>query len=222
MGILNMYSIIYLKYMDCSLRIKCVLLGTGNSGKSSLVSRYIDCKFDNNLPRTIGCAFNIKKVVDENKTFYLEIWDTSGNEHYKSMLPMYYRNSDIISLCLDLSEPVNVEIIDNWINEIDYTVDITSKIIYIVGTKSDNKNGNIKEDLDIISEKYPEFEYIETSSKNNININLLFNNYIRDIIKREEKIKEKNDQYYMNNYHLDYQLMIEKETDCFNKSCSIN
>ena len=208
--------------MNYTLRIKCVLLGTGNSGKSSLVSRYIDCKFDNNLPRTIGCAFNTKKVLDKNNTFYLEIWDTSGDEHYKSMLPMYYRNSDIIFICLNLSEPVNVDIIDDWCVEIDHVVDISSKIIYIVGTKSDNKVANIKDNLDFISNKYPEFTYIETSAKNNMNITVLFNRCIRDIIKREEKINEKNDQYYMNNYHSYYQLTKEKETECLNRKCCVN
>ena len=59
----------------------------------------------------------------------------------------------------------------------------------------------IKDNLDFISNKYPEFTYIETSAKNNMNITVLFNRCIRDIIKREEKINEKNDQYYMNNYH---------------------
>ena len=88
-------------------KVKCVLLGTENSGKSSLVYRYIDDKFNVNTQSTVGCAFNIKKFNLDKKSISLEIWDTAGNERYNSLLPMYYRSATIILICINLSTDFN-------------------------------------------------------------------------------------------------------------------
>ena len=202
--------------MRGSIKVKCVLLGTENSGKSSLVNRCIDDTFNKENHPTIGCAFNIKKFNLHDRKISLEIWDTGGAEHYSSLLPMYYRNAEIILICIDLSKYYNnQDIINKWVNDIDQHVDVGSKIVYIVGTKSDIKKDFAKKTLDNAFEKYPEFIYMETSSKNDMGVCELFNNCVEQIIKQiyeSEKI---------NNYGMDFELLPEEETCCFAHKCNI-
>lgn len=198
--------------MKQSIKVKCVLLGTESSGKSSLVYRCIDNSFNKSVESTIGCSFNTKKYNLNEKNVTLEIWDTGGSERYNSLLPMYYRNATIIIVCVDLSKCFNKNILNTWVDDIDGYVDIGSKIVYIVGTKSDIKNDTRKKTLDNALMQYPEFTYMETSAKNDINVVELFNSCSIKIINREKEL-EKN---LNNNFDIN-EILLEKETNCFNR-----
>ena len=198
--------------MKQSIKVKCVLLGTESSGKSSLVYRCIDNSFNKSVESTIGCSFNTKKYNLNERNVTLEIWDTGGSECYNSLLPMYYRNATIIIICVDLSKYFNKNILNTWVDDIDEYVDIGSKIVYIVGTKSDIKNDTRKKTLDNALMQYPEFTYMETSAKNDINVVELFNSCSIKIINREKEL-EKN---LNNNFDIN-EILLEKETNCFNR-----
>ena len=201
--------------MATFIKIKCVLLGYENSGKSSLVYRYINNKFKESVQSTIGCAFNIKICNLDNIEIKLEIWDTAGSEHYKSLLPIYYRNADIILICIDLSIHTDADIVDYWVGEIDEHIDIGSREVYIVGTKSDIKIDINQQKIKDCLIKYPEFLYVETSSKNNLNISKLFKNCVTAIINNKIKVEE-------NFINKSYFEINEKETNCFNSKCYIH
>ena len=195
--------------MSKTFKCKCVLLGYQNTGKSCLVDRYVNDKFDNISQATIGCAFSLKHYFIDNSKVVFEIWDTAGNEKYFSILPMYFRNSDIILICIDLSNSDNImNEIDYWIEYIDNIIDISSKIICIVGTKSDIKKTNFQ-NKDIIEEKYPDLFYIETSAKNNFNIDNLFSHCAQEVIKQNEALKNDIDLYAP--------FIIETESSCIDK-----
>lgn len=83
---------------------KIVLLGDSFVGKTSLVHRLTSNSFDPNLTNTIGAAFISKEHTFKDRTVKLEIWDTAGQERYKSLTPMYYRNSKVALVCFDVSD----------------------------------------------------------------------------------------------------------------------
>ena len=89
--------------MNQIIRIKCVLLGNANAGKSSMVFRYTKNEFINKCQTTVGCSFNSKELELEDKIIKLDIWDTAGQEKYRSLLPLYYRKAKLVLLCFDLS-----------------------------------------------------------------------------------------------------------------------
>ena len=199
--------------MKSPIKIKCVLLGSESSGKSSLVLRYKADTFDALAHATIGCAFNLKKFDIKQQEIYLEIWDTSGSERYKSLLPMYYRSADVVLICIDLSTQIeNKSKLDIWINEIDEIIDISSKIVYIVGTKSDIGDDVCRQNLMVELKKYPEFVYMETSAKDDMNISRLFNDCAKEIVKKQTELGEQCGLYDMN-----YHMLTEKQPGCFNK-----
>ena len=123
------------------IRIKYVFLGDEGIGKTSLIVRYTKGIFLQYSESTIGCSFNAKPLELDNKKVRLDIWDTAGQERYRSMMPMYYRNSDIVFLCVDLSKASIMKSFNSWLKELNNHNDNKDKrILYLVGTKSDLKN----------------------------------------------------------------------------------
>jgi len=91
--------------------LKCVFLGDISVGKSSLLTRIIENKFHDKCESTIGAAFRVKQFEFKHNNHFYEIkihfWDTAGQERYNSLVPMYYKNSDIIMILYDISQDHN-------------------------------------------------------------------------------------------------------------------
>jgi small GTP-binding protein len=143
--------------------VKIVVLGDPNIGKSCLISRYINNAFSSVDP-TIGCNYFRKELIIDNSKIKLDIWDTAGQEKYRSLTPMYYRNADIILLCFDLSEPRTLRDISYWNNNIKTTVINPNIQISLIGTKNDIKNPSMNELIEELKSKYS-YDYYETSAK---------------------------------------------------------
>lgn len=128
--------------------LKLVLLGESSVGKTSIVSRFTTGNF-NKSNATIGAAFMTKNMEvlprdgDENraiKRINMEIWDTAGQERYRSLAPMYYRNTDVALIVFDVTKLDSFSRAQSWIDELksyvnqDTRDDIT---IVLVGNKVD-------------------------------------------------------------------------------------
>lgn len=160
-----------------SLHIKFVILGEANVGKTSLITRYFTGTFHQFCESTIGCSFSNKSITINNQSYKLDVWDTAGQEKYRGLMPMYYRNADVVFICIDLSEERPHKLIDNykyWHEQISLHSDKPDRIIILVGTKSDARYQVLTEEeiRELIKEK--DYTYFETSSKNNAGINTLF------------------------------------------------
>jgi small GTP-binding protein len=145
---------------------KIITVGDANAGKSSLIYRYRYKSF-HNTEATVGAAFNVA-VIDNIK---LQIWDTAGNERYKSLTPMYLRGSQLVLYCIDLSTPFNQEYHRNSINSIKNEC---SSEIFIVGTKNDAEIENYSSSVRKFAINL-QLRFFSTSSKTGENIEELFN-----------------------------------------------
>lgn len=155
-------------------RVKCVLLGDESVGKTSLINRYVNDRFYQYNETTIGASFNAKPIIIKGNKYKIDIWDTAGQERYRSMVPLYYRQSNIVLICVDLSRVYIKEGFIYWYNKLQDIEIPSDRVVYLVGTKSDIKLDNIDDDIKEILENYKNILYIETSSKLNINIDELF------------------------------------------------
>ena len=84
---------------------KVVLLGDSGVGKTCIISRYISGSFDSNSASTNGASYASKKVEykDINKILILDIWDTAGQEKYKSLTKFFYKDAAVAILVYDIS-----------------------------------------------------------------------------------------------------------------------
>jgi small GTP-binding protein len=84
-------------------RFKIVVLGDVAVGKSSLISRFVDNRFKGDYEPSIGVDFASKSIKYNDKIIKLQIWDTAGQEKYKSLIPSYIRGSNIIFVMYDIT-----------------------------------------------------------------------------------------------------------------------
>lgn len=132
--------------------------------------------FDDQYQATIGIDFLSKTMyLEDNKTIRLQLWDTAGQERFRSLIPSYIRDSNVAIICYDITSKKSFENLEKWINEVklERGEDV---IIVIVGNKSDlNNKRQVKfEELQELSSKNKVEIYLETSTKINHNVKLLF------------------------------------------------
>ena len=121
--------------------IKIVLLGDPAVGKSSLVQRFCQDKFEENYKLTIGGAYLQKEVKLKNgDTLKLHIWDTGGQEKFRSMASLYYKDAVAALLVYDVSNSETLESLDYWVKELRENVDNSNFIISVAGNKNDLPN----------------------------------------------------------------------------------
>ena len=160
---------------DYEYLFKILLIGNSNVGKSSLFLRFVDEIWKENFVPTIGVDFKIKSIKIDNKIIKLQIWDTAGQERFKSILSSYYKGANGILLLYDITNVNSFKSLSNWLIDIEKNSSKNVKKI-LIGNKCD-----LNELRKIPINKGKEFadtynmKFIETSAKNNVNINECFN-----------------------------------------------
>ena len=184
---------------------KVVLLGEAEEKKTSIISRYIKQKFDPEYITSLTSQF-LRKIVEfpDNKKITLDVFDTSGQEKYRSVAKFYYRNSRAVILVYDITSTKSFkEMKEYWYEQIK-EVDIENFIIAIVANKND-----LYEEREVQDEEGEKFAqqiggfFVSTSAKNDSGVNDLFDNIAKKIL----------DPNYVYSIEEDKNLDINKEKD---------
>ena len=124
---------------DEPLSIKCVLLGESGTGKSSLIERFINNTFKKDTLSTLIGSFSSKIVFyeKENIKIRFDIWDTAGQEKYRSINKIFYQDAQVTLLVYDITHEETYKAIkDYWYKEVKENSP-EDAIIFLVGNKSD-------------------------------------------------------------------------------------
>ena len=158
---------------EIKLTIRLLLLGDSSVGKTSILNKYIANKFIENNIATLGVEYMDKTVDYNNFKIKLQIWDTSGEEKYRSITKSYYKNAEGLLVIFDITNEESFNHVKNWINEAkDNNSDI--KII-LVGNKLDFENERkVAKDRAIKFAENNSLQYFETSAKSGKNIHKSF------------------------------------------------
>ena len=158
---------------------KVVLLGDSGVGKTCIISRYISGAFDHNSPSTNGASYASKKLTFENlnKTISLDIWDTAGQEKYKSLTKFFYKDAAVAILVYDITQKDSFANMKNYWYEQLQEFGSKKIILGVAGNKCDmyDKEEVSEADAREFAEKVDAFFEI-TSAKNNTGITDLFMN----------------------------------------------
>jgi len=155
-------------------KYKLIFLGDQSVGKSCILNRFMNDTFSEDYQATIGLDFQSKNVQIDNQDIYLLLYDTAGQEKFRSLIPMYTRDSNIILLVYDITCK------DSFIHLPDWLKDLTNikkdEVIFaLVGNKIDldeKREVSIEEGQKIAEEN--NFIFQEVSAKKGIGFSELF------------------------------------------------
>jgi len=152
---------------------KIVIIGDSGTGKSSIMKRFVDNEYSPNYICTIGVDFKIKTLLVGDIYTKLQIWDTSGQERFRTITKAYYRGSNCIIIVYDTTDRETFESVKFWLEEVDLHTDLdTLKIL--VGTKIDHDKKIVDtSEGSSLAKKFDMF-FVECSAKNDINIESIF------------------------------------------------
>ncbi len=159
--------------------IKVLIIGETNVGKTSLIRQFIENKFSDEKISTIGYDTIKKEITIKNKKMQLLIWDTCGQEQYRSINNMFLKNSKIVIFVYDITNKKSfIELQNYWYPLINHKLG-NEIILGIAGNKSDlyeNENVNEEEVRKFSNSINATFNL--TTAKNNEAINYL----IKDLL----------------------------------------
>lgn len=152
---------------DYKYLFKLLIIGDNGVGKSAILSRFVDDIFTECYLSTIGVDFKIKTIKHDNDIIKLQVWDSAGQERFKSITQSYYRGAHGIITVYDITNANTFENIRKWLEQIDRHADEKCKRL-LVGTKTD-----LKDKREVSFEHGKAFaeemgmQFVETSAKIN-------------------------------------------------------
>mmetsp|Transcript_14627 Transcript_14627/g.16589 ORF Transcript_14627/g.16589 Transcript_14627/m.16589 type:complete len:204 (+) Transcript_14627:119-730(+) len=173
--------------------IKCVAVGDGAVGKTSLLHAYVDETFTTEYVPTIFDNEQVNIKVD-GKDYVLGIWDTAGQEGFDRLRPLSYPESDIFLICFDVTNDKSFSNLKaKWIAELQHHQPGTP--FMVVGTKVDLRGDPSVENSDARTQQEYEQEamslgaltYIECSAKSRVNLNEVFETAVRNAMEYKKQ-----------------------------------
>lgn len=172
-------------------KFKIVFLGDQGTGKTSIITRFLFDSFRENYQATSGVDLMLKALPKSEKNIQFQLWDTSGQGRFISLLPSYIRSSALAVITFDVNDHNTFASVAKWIEDIKNESGAGAKIL-LVGTKtdlgSDKRQVSIEEADKFARENG--IKYREVSSKDSIGIEDLFLTDIVDFLSEETAVSK--------------------------------
>ena len=179
--------------------VKVTLLGNSGVGKTCIISRFTSNEFKEGTMTTRGADYSQKSIAIKNKIVNLDLWDTAGQENYRSLGRHFYKDSLIVILVYDITNRESFDDLQSlWYNDLKRYGEKYS-VLGIVGNKSDlfeNEVVSEEEARKFAEDKNAEFMLVSAKTGDNINnlFNVLVNKYLDPSFQEQiEEVTQKNE-----------------------------
>jgi small GTP-binding protein len=167
--------------------LKYIIIGDAAVGKSNLLLRYVHGQFKPEYQLTIGVEFGAKNINISSKVFRIQIWDTAGQENFRSITRAYYKNSVCALVVYDISSRDSFNNVTSWIEDCKNQSPKTIFMV-LVGNKcdlEDKRQVSYEEGKELADKN--ELLFFESSAKDGINVDEIFENSAKEIAKKIEQ-----------------------------------
>ena len=158
------------------INFKIIVIGNSGVGKSCITLKATQDIFKEDFTSTIGFQFFSFHVKINEKIFKLQIWDTCGQEIYRSLITNFYRSTALAIICYSVTDRKSFEEIDIWLKQLKMNADPDCKV-FLIANKIDLPDRVVSSEEGMKFKKEHGFEgYMETSAKTGVNVKELFVN----------------------------------------------
>jgi small GTP-binding protein len=175
-------------YVFSDYSFKIILIGNSGVGKTSLTMKATKNIFNLNYNATVGFEFSTFIVKVDNYIIKLQIWDTCGQEIYRSLISNFYRNSSLAVIVYSIIDTSSFDSIDQWLKELKSNSSPDIKI-FLIGNKLDLEDQRVitTEQGKMIQTDYNLDLFVESSARDGKNTEyifveaakLLYNDYVK-------------------------------------------
>jgi small GTP-binding protein len=159
------------------------MIGDAGVGKTTILEYFTIRSFNESQISTIGVDYNSATVLLDGEPVILQIWDTAGQEKYRSIATQYIRGASGVIVTFSLTDRESFHNVRIWMDLVDQCIGSGVSCV-LVGNKSDLPNRAIAEgEGGAMAQRY-ELEYFETSAKTGQNVNLVFEVLARQMVTR--------------------------------------
>lgn len=154
--------------------MKLLLVGDSGVGKSCLLLRFVEDKFNPSFITTIGIDFKIRTIESKGKKIKLQVWDTAGQERFRTITTAYYRGAMGIVLIYDVTDARTFESVENWFQTVTQHANEDAQI-FLVGNKNDDEeNRQVSSEQGQLLASKLNIPFLEASAKTNENVDSIF------------------------------------------------
>ena len=161
--------------------LKYVIIGDSGVGKSNILLQYINGKFNEDFKATVGVEFGAKNIEINGRIYRIQIWDTAGQENFRSIARAYYKNSICACIVYDITSRNSFNSVQSWID--DCTKQTPRNILLLlIGNKNDlNDKREVQYEEGEEFAKKKNMIFLETSAKTGKNIDKIFEKSVKKI-----------------------------------------
>ena len=174
------------------LSFKLIIIGDQGVGKSCLAIKASRNYFEDFYSPTVGFEFLSFNVKVEDKIVKLQIWDTCGQEVYRSLISSFFRSASLAIIVYSIDSEESFNNIEKWLNDIKTQSNPDIKI-FLVGNKADleDKRKISHEEGEKLSNEYKFSYFMETSAKTGFNVQNVFIEAAKKLYLQHEEIKNR-------------------------------
>ena len=170
--------------------IKVILIGESATGKTSLINTSIGLQFKEHLDSTATNSFVPKKITIGNKEYTVNLWDTIGQEKFRSLTKIFIKDSKIVIFVYDITRKKSFEELNFWIKTI-HDILGDDPVCGIVGNKQDlYLKEEVKEEMGKKFAEEQKMPFKLTSAKNPLSFNQMLEDLVKAYIEKNGGVIE--------------------------------
>ena len=166
---------------------KYIIIGDPSVGKSNLLMKFANNKFTEDYQSTIGVEFGAKNIRLNDQVYRIQIWDTAGQENFRSITRAYFKKCVCAIVVYDITSKESFEHIQNWIDDV-HEQSPKTVLIVLIGNKIDLEERRV-----ISTDEGNDFAtqngliFMETSAKSGVGVKEIFEKTAQEIAKKMEE-----------------------------------
>eukprot|EP00472_Partenskyella_glossopodia_P008419 CAMPEP_0197541034 /NCGR_PEP_ID=MMETSP1318-20131121/66936_1 /TAXON_ID=552666 /ORGANISM="Partenskyella glossopodia, Strain RCC365" /LENGTH=199 /DNA_ID=CAMNT_0043100165 /DNA_START=1195 /DNA_END=1794 /DNA_ORIENTATION=+ len=170
--------------------LKLLMVGESNVGKTSILLQYTQDEYDSKTKSTIGVDLKVKTIEYMGKKLKLTLWDTAGQDRFRTLTASYYRGANGVILVYDVSNRQSFDHVKFWLKEVDIYCTNDDVVLMLVGNKIDLEDRKVSKEEGIAFARSNNMLFMECSAKTKQGVQQAFDELIQKALETQNKKRD--------------------------------